>query len=252
MATVPSAPPVANAVQPSVAGESSITKIEAFGVKLEIPLPKWAIACLAVLLIALGCGAAIYWGYPSVTKTVLVPTAQAEVYEESAFHSTEPKTLREEKEESFEFVTVAIHYFKSDGCVEIVRWNDATHKGDGLWMFGEHPHTPVHNHPTNHSATAGYPAFSQGTQRDLKFISDDDLGFGTGHGRLYRVQQGRCLDPHPGAFNVYNQAINQCLVQVWRTFYDGCVHFQYFNPCLGTWDVYPNGAPRVYWTQCVH
>src|SRR5579863_5957537 len=149
MATVPPVLPAANAAQPP--SESSTTKIEAFGVKLEVPFPKWAIACIAVLIIVAGAGGAIYWSFHSITQAVFVPTAQAEVYEESAFHSTEPKTLKEEKEESFDLVTVTIHYYKTDGCVEIVRWDGATNKGDGLWMFGEHPHTPLHSHPTTQS-----------------------------------------------------------------------------------------------------
>lgn len=64
--------------------------------------------------------------------------------------------------------------------------------------------------------------------------------------------QGRCADPHPGPFQFWNGQQNGCLVQVWRKWRDGCQHYQWYNSCNGYWDIYPNGAPRVYWTCCVH
>jgi|GEM_PF-2913766 len=69
------------------------------------------------------------------------------------------------------------------------------------------------------------------------------------------LQQGcqrRCLDPHPGEFRWWNGQQNGCWIQVWRSWPDGCQHYQWFNSCNGYWDSYPNGAPRVYWTCCVH
>jgi hypothetical protein len=47
-------PPALNAIQPLPEAPASITKLEALGMKLEIPLPKWAVACLAILLIVGG------------------------------------------------------------------------------------------------------------------------------------------------------------------------------------------------------
>jgi hypothetical protein len=62
----------------------------------------------------------------------------------------------------------------------------------------------------------------------------------------------RCLDPHPGEFRYWNGAQNGCWIQVWRSWPEGCRHYQWFNSCNGYWDSYPNGAPRVYWDCCVH
>jgi hypothetical protein len=64
--------------------------------------------------------------------------------------------------------------------------------------------------------------------------------------------QRRCLDPHPGAFQSWNGQQNGCWIQVWRRWPEGCQHYQWFNTCNGVWDSYPNGAPKVAWTCCVH
>lgn len=57
--------------------------------------------------------------------------------------------------------------------------------------------------------------------------------------------QGRCVNPHPGEFTVTNQALDSCTVRVWRTFADGCIHFQDWNGCASVWG-------PVTWTRCVH
>jgi hypothetical protein len=244
------APPEATAIAATETPEDapSATKIEALGIKVEIPLPKWAVACLAAIIVIGVLVGGIYLSATKLTHSVFIPTSQMEVYEETNFHLTQPSSLRVSKEETFDAVTITVNYFKSDGCVQIVRWDALTAKGDGLWMFGEHPHSVGHVHEAQLTTprpptTSAFPS--------LKSISYLQLTPGEG-AQLTPVQGGRCWDPHPGAFTVANTPVNQCVVQVWRTFYDGCVHFQYYNACAGTWDVYPNGAPRVTWTRCVH
>jgi hypothetical protein len=71
------------------------------------------------------------------------------------------------------------------------------------------------------------------------------------HARANEATVG-CLDPHPGQFQTWNGQQNGCWIQVWRRWADGCQHFQWFNSCNGYWDNHPNGAPRVYWTNCAH
>jgi len=47
---------------------------------------------------------------------------------------------------------------------------------------------------------------------------------------------GRCLNPHPGRFIWnYGARVDQCWVQVVRTFEDGCQHVQLFNACSNSW-----------------
>jgi hypothetical protein len=142
-----SVPPVSGPTPILSDSSASVTKIEVLGVKVEAPLPKWAVASLAVILLIAAVGASVYWSVTNIGKTVIIPAAQAEVYEETNFHLTEPKELKEAKEEIFNnLTTVTINYFRSDGCVQIVRWDASTNKGDGIWMFGPHPHTPNHSH----------------------------------------------------------------------------------------------------------
>ena len=63
---------------------------------------------------------------------------------------------------------------------------------------------------------------------------------------------GRCWDPHPGPFRFWYGQQNGCWVQVWRSWQEGCQHYQWYNSCNGYWDLHPNGAPKVNWTCCVH
>jgi hypothetical protein len=89
---------------------------------------------------------------------------------------------------------------------------------------------------------------------DLENFSDDDHSVAS----LIRATtqapscRGRCLDPHPGTFRQWAGQQNGCWVQVWRSWPEGCQHYQWYNSCNGYWDSYPNGAPRVYWNCCVH
>lgn len=66
------------------------------------------------------------------------------------------------------------------------------------------------------------------------------------------VCRGKCWDPHQGPFRYWNGQQNGCWIQVWRSWADGCSHFQWYNSCNGYWDSNPNGAPKVYWSCCVH
>lgn len=62
-------------------------------------------------------------------------------------------------------------------------------------------------------------------------------------------ESGSC--PHQGgAFTwQYGAKRDQCWVEVWRTFQDGCRHMQMFNACSGAWDTSPDA---IQWTQCRH
>jgi|GEM_PF-3142690 len=74
----------------------------------------------------------------------------------------------------------------------------------------------------------------------------------TAPGPLPGEPAGQCLNPHPGAFKSWYGQKNGCWVAVYRQWPDGCTHYQWYNACYNTWDAYPNGAPKVYWTACVH
>ena len=85
------------------------------------------------------------------------------------------------------------------------------------------------------------------TMMQSLFVSSRPLGMVQGN-----PCAGRCLDPHPGEFRYWYGQQNGCWIQVWRAWPEGCQHYQWYNSCNGSWDSYPNGAPRVYWNCCVH
>jgi uncharacterized protein YeaO (DUF488 family) len=78
------------------------------------------------------------------------------------------------------------------------------------------------------------------------------VSFTAAPGPVAGAPVGNCLNPHPGAFRSWYGEKNGCWVAVYRQWPDGCTHYQWYNACNGIWDAYPNGAPKVYWTSCVH
>lgn len=230
MATPAPIPPL-ESQSPNTNGLPS-TRIKGFGVECEIPLPKWAVAILGLLLIGIiiGIGAYTALNKLSDASIQIVPKDQQAAYLASTYHMQNlPDDTKDPRVNDFtadDGTTVTVNHFHKDGCVQVVRWNKQTQKAETKWLFGpSSAHTP-----TNAQHTASIK---------LNLIPEAQA-------------QGRCIDPHPGAFQYNNQPVNQCLVQVWRYFGDGCVHYQFFNPCSGSWDVWPNGAPHVYWTRCLH
>ena len=65
--------------------------------------------------------------------------------------------------------------------------------------------------------------------------------------------EGRCTGGmHAGRFTTQYGARDGCWIEVWRTYEDGCRHYQMFNSCGGFWDTNPDGSPKISWTHCVH
>lgn len=241
---------------PISAGVSSdqlpVTKFELFGAKMEIPLPKWAVSSLAVLLIAAGISAGIYMSIAKVNDSIMMTREQAEVFEETSFHQTEPNQLKVSKDDTLDDLTaVTLNYFKSDGCVQLVRRNQTAATSEGIWLFGAHPHSNLHSKQhqisLNSKPTESFIQ-QQGAGYELTSFNPD-LEDGA-QPRL--IQNGKCLNPHPGKFTLRNEKLDQCSVKTTRTFSDGCSHFQLFNACRGTWEVSANGAPLLHWTHCIH
>lgn len=249
---------------------TSEAEIKGYGLSVRIPLPKWAIAVLSTMLVVALLGVGGYAASVYLFNKQWIPSKKVSEYAENYKHSLEAADAKESQLVSFADGTrVTVNHFKSDGCNQIVRWSPLNARSDGLWMFG-----PLLT-PDKQSAigmNSEYDLEPKGEKAEgdkhaslvvLKqvFPSDEtkkQSGLiyvqGANTPEEYREVQsgGRCLDPHPGPWTEKPQPVNQCSVQVWRYFPDGCIHFQWFNPCTGTWDVWPNGAPHVYWTRCVH
>lgn len=57
--------------------------------------------------------------------------------------------------------------------------------------------------------------------------------------------QGRCVDGHPDVPAEQQRRLDQCRIEVTRTYADGCWHTQEFDACRGWWG-------PVVWRNCVH
>jgi hypothetical protein len=239
-------------------------EIKAFGVSIRIPLPKWAVAPIATVLVLGLIGLGFYLSYAYAVNSVLVSRNQLNEYQENLKHSYEPSELKENQLVTFKDGTqVTVNHFKSDGCSQIVRYIPALSKADGLWMFGPKL-TPDKQSRIGTYLEAGRTPLEAGvlavpnlspraySERRMTGPELTYAQYTPNPGNYKEVQGGRCWDPHPGPWSEKPEQTAQCAVQVWRYFNDGCIHFQWFNPCSGTWDVYPNGAPRVYWQRCIH
>jgi hypothetical protein len=151
---------------------------------------------------------------------------------------------------------VTVLHYRSDGCDQIVRWIPAKQKGDGLWIFGPGL-TPDMQTTGRPSALSGDRARTMAIAPDpsiLNLVNRASITFDAPRDArsASAAGAGRCLDSHPGRFKEQGEAVGQCATKVWRYFEDGCYHYQLYNPCSGTWDVLPNGAPYVHWQRCVH
>jgi hypothetical protein len=100
---------------------------------------------------------------------------------------------------------------------------------------------------SNVSDVAGNEAPSIAKKRPSRYEQTLSQRIHSPNARLVRVGmfQPNCITPHPGKFTVRNVQQGACNVQVWRTFNDGCVHYQMYNACNGQWD------PKINWTACV-
>jgi hypothetical protein len=187
----------------------------------------------------------------NMLNAVLVSKDDMQVYQELAKHASD--TEREQKEVKQESLhadgSLTIEHFFSDGCVQVIR-KTLGKKPDTKWLFGpnvvfnqdEAPRPRLDGEPKVEKGSVPKPGLESGPAHmvDVRQTVEERLGKPENNAKLLRsFYQGRCIDPHPGAFSYSNES-------------NGCIHFQYFNPCNGSWDVWPNGAPKVTWLRCVH
>jgi hypothetical protein len=230
-------------------------EVKLYGATLRIPLPNWGVKALTASLVAGLVSVGGFKGYSYVFQQAHVPRALLDQYAEAHKHSLETREQREEKEVEFSDATrVTVIHHKSDGCKQIVRRGPSIQHADGLWMFG--PTLVAGRQVSSDDQDPAAPRLSASTliraREGLMLAGLGSMYPAAGGASGPDVGQGRCLNPHPGPWQEQPQQVGPCAVQVWRHFHDGCVHYQLFNPCGGTWDVHPDGSPRVHWTRCVH
>jgi|SRR5262245_50354979 len=211
-------------------------EIKGYGVSLKIPLPKWAITAIGAVIVVALVGTSAYLARTYLFG-VTVPIQALNEYIEVTKHSNEPAEQRVENVVTFPDTTrVTVIHHPSDGCDQIVRWIPAKQRGESRWIFG----------PGLTPEKQALLAAPGGSIVDLVRRASIVPAAATSDGA------DGCLNPHPGKFKEQGQPAGKCATKVFRYFDDGCYHYQFYNPCAGTWDVTSNGAPRVYWQRCIH
>ena len=198
---------------------------------LTIPVPKWAttvFGLLAVLYVA-------YFLFNQPVQTVysryLSGKAEESDAAEAYKHFTEwPKSSVKQDVAGGTFEAKLFQ----DGCVSVAYQN-------ALTGIPPRPHF-IRNVTRDLSASeTAHPVLGV---LDLRSIFGPQV--------LLAAAQPGCINPHAGEFTWKYGDRNGCLVQVWRYFADGCVHFQWFDSCSNSWDVNKDGSPRIQWTECRH
>lgn len=182
----------------------------------KVPVPQWATAGFGVLaIVAIGFGVYRYF-YPVEPELINVKQANAQLALEVAHYSqhiADPPVATLDDPRGF----VSLRMF-SDNCLLVSRRAGAMSTTRLLIDDASRPRATVW--------ASLVPALEA---------------------------QGRCLNPHPGRFQTSTgQRLDQCWVEVVRTFDDSCTHTQAFNTCTRTWATNPDGSPQVRWTRCVH
>jgi hypothetical protein len=201
------------------------TNISLFG--LTLPLPRWTLPAFGVIAVY-GVAAFVYQHVAQSTPDLVTlkqanSQLQSEVTEYGIHMGDAPTSTFVDPDGGF-----AIKTFP-DKCVVIQRkiggrlLTKLVLDLDRLSHLQVDAHTPARENPLTRALM---PALSA---------------------------EGHCqAGVHAGQFTTEFGARDGCWVQVWRTFEDGCRHYQMFNSCNGYWDTNPDGSPKVSWTHCVH
>ncbi len=137
---------------------------------------------------------------------------------------------------------LSIQYFTSDGCIFVHRHRGNTETDD--WL----PDATKGVQKSQVPASGSEVLQSSGVPDLTRLLAADEyLGREPyRQPRLLRIQGGRCVSPHPGAFSWWWGPPKGCWVPMMRQFQDGCLHHQMFNACGNYWDA------SIFWDRCVH
>ena len=154
-------------------------------------------------------------------------------------------------------IVISYRYFHdSDGCLDIVRSENG--KKLEKWVLNPLPAHRLHYDASNNipappseSPDQVREAFLQTSLNEV-FRKVQDLLPSTTvlaagqNATPIQVPSGPqfCLNPHGGGYRWVWGPVTGCTQPQYRTFDDGCQHYQIFNVCAGVWD------PQIYWTFC--
>ena len=166
----------------------------------------------------------------------LARTMAGQNYKEEQRHFDEPPEIPEKTEVLFdtpERGSLKVKLFKSDGCVLIERIGpepNFTRTSNWITAPDTQPPGPLPNE--KHIEDFVNPGYGSVSFQILPALSSPTFG--------------RCLNPHPYAYTTSYGARSGCWLAVYRTWKDGCQHYQWLNTCYGSWD------STIHWTSCVH
>lgn len=128
-----------------------------------------------------------------------------------------------------------VNYYTSDGCILV-------HRHQGTIETNDWSPDKTKNPQVSSAQSSGLRSFDPDRLRaTLDLVKMQPYRAP----RLLRVQ-GRCWNPHPGAFSWWWGPPTGCWVPMFRQFADGCLHHQMFNSCANYWDA------SIYWDRCLH
>ncbi len=233
------------------------SKIEVLGMK--IPAHPWVATAFTCFLILGAVGSlAIKVILPAVDEWVKFKTEESRAAKE-AIQKTNlrfaeyQKHLPETPEKIVDKPDLMVSFYSSDGCL-VVRRKGPNNAPIDNWIPAVS--VPVEQPPKLSGANdsmlpkSGYD--SNASAYSLASLNPTLTANAAETSAEPQGCSGRCVDPHPGPFQSWNGQQNGCWIQVWRKWPEGCQHYQWYNSCNGYWDSYPNGAPKVFWTCCVH
>jgi len=234
-----------------------------------IPVRRWAVVWISLLAVVLAASlGGIYiwknWNEAEARiRSLKVETTRLEKIKSDSEDATQAK-LQEYKfhfGEQGQVLTgpngwVTVTTYPSDGCILISRKSANAPYGRTLddWILSPlkapksaPPETATPASFNMSSPPDGVPsqpvALPPAQLRSVAFEQALRQELGQADTRLMPVQSG-CRDPHPGPFQSAWGRPNGCWVPLYRTWRDGCRHYQWYNSCSGQWNA------RIYWNFC--
>jgi hypothetical protein len=154
-----------------------------------------------------------------------------------------------------------VTYYRSDGCIHLVR-DGGTPMAYGItggqeyWIpdpskqrasvspspGSKREPTPFPiDQPLKLNASRVTPPVTRPAARLVDAVFTPRM---TAHLVAVQASPGGCVNPHPGQFTSRWGAASGCTVPFYRTWQDGCEHYQLYNSCVGKWD------PKINWVHC--
>lgn len=222
--------------------ERPLRTISLFGIKL--PLTPWSRRWLSVIMVFGAAGLVYQTLFPSTPELLTLKEANARLVREMEEYGAHlmDKTVFEHEALNGELLLKVY----ADGCLAIQRRTARATLTRLVMDIGR----PLADAVRGQSHVLSMVDSARGL--DLASFPDVTTvpGFTVAHAA---DAQGRCWNPHPGPFQSrYGQRHDQCWVEVWRSWPDGCQHVQMFNTCGSFWATNPDGTPNIRWTHCRH